>query len=852
MQLAVGVVRRSRRSEAKGPVYQIFLEDSVIQRVVSVMVAISLLCGASLEAQQNMGQSPDVRGNQASVAALQNAIASAQTTPTTPQVTATDEVSVTAQGETRDVQTVDSKALLQEAPGTSTIELMNRLPSVSVTAADPYGAYEWALHISVRGFDQNQLGFTLDDVPLGDMSYGNINGLHITRALIDENLGEARLSQGTASLDIASTSNLGGAIQYFSNDPSDKRGFQASQSFGSFNGHRSFARFDSGLLPTHTKFYLDGVFQLSDKWKSAGQRDQKYYQFNTKVEQIIGSKGLLTFYADYDNRAEVDYQDLNKVWASKLGYNWDNYGNWANALQAANAYNAQGGGGMVFAGIPTTFPYPVSTLQSGFGDLSNDPEDAGYFGGGGLRKDFLTYLNYKMAITSHLNLKTTIYGHNNKGVGTWYTPYTPTVDSTGTEVSPISMRTSEYGINRGGFIGSLSYETSRNTVEGGVWFEKESFDLARRFYATSLASPIHSLYDFPTNPFYTQWAYNFPDTLYQIHLQDQYKLRQNLTLSAGFKTTNTTTTGNITNYDSGVMREGTPISTYAQGTLSSGKPFMPQVGVNWKLNKVNELFADVAENVRSFQTGGNGFATSPWGTSQAGFNALTNNLKPESSWSEEAGYRHTDERIVAQVNYFHVNFSNRLLAIEQGPGIAGAAELLANVGGVTTNGVDGAISVHTHSGWTLYNALTLNKSAYDSNYDVTGSTGSVTTEQTAGKVAVDSPEFLYKNELTYSGIKSWDIHIASDYMGKRYFTYTDDNSVGGRFVANFGTSYHVDEVGVFDQLKLQFNVTNLANTKYWSAIGTNGFLASDPTSVALNTLQVGAPRTISGAFSMRF
>jgi iron complex outermembrane receptor protein len=818
------------------------------------MVATSLLCGASLEAQQNLGQAPSPQGNQAQIATLQTAIANAAAaSPTTPQVTATDQVSVTAQGETRDVQTVDAKALLQEAPGTSTIQLMNRLPSVSVTAADPYGAYEWALHISVRGFDQNQLGFTLDDVPLGDMSYGNLNGLHITRALIDENLGEARISQGTAGLDVASNSNLGGAIQYFSNDPSDKRGVQLSQSFGSFDGHRSFARYDSGLLPTHTKFFIDGVFQLSDKWKSAGQRDQKYYQFNTKVEQFIGSKGMLTFYADYDNRAEVDYQDLNKVWASKLGYRWDNYGNWGQALQAANAYNAIEGN-HVFAGIPTTFPYPVNTLQSSPTDLSNDPEDAGYFGGGGLRKDFLTYLKYQTAITSHLNLKTTIYGHTNKGVGTWYTPYDPTYDNTGTEISPISMRTSEYGIQRGGVVSSLSYETARNTLEGGVWFERENFTLARRYYGTTLANPVHSLYDFPTDPFYTQWAYDFGTTVYQIHLQDQYKLRNNVTLSAGFKTSETSSTGNITNYNNGVAaaNEGTTLSDYAQGTLTSGKPFMPQAGVNWKLDKENEVFADVAENTRAFQTGGNDFGTSPWGTNQAGFNALTNNLKAESSWSEEVGYRHTEKLIVAQANYFHVNFSNRLLAIQQGPAIAGAASLLSNVGGVTTNGVDGAIQVRIPSGWSLYNALTLNRSAYDSNYNQTNSSGVVQTIDIAGKVAVDSPEVLYKNELQYATPKNFEVHIASDYMSKRYFTYTNDNSVSGRFIANFGTSYHVDEVGIFDQLKLQLNVTNLANTKYWSAIGTNSFVASDPTSVDNNTLQVGAPRTISGAFSMRF
>jgi iron complex outermembrane recepter protein len=802
----------------------------VIQRVIATsVVALGLLSGAGVEAQQNTAQ--------VAQALVAQAAASPANGQNAPQVSATDQVTVTAQGETRDVQSVDSKALLEEAPGTSPIALLNRLPSVSVTAADPYGAYEWALRISVRGFNQNQLGFTLDDVPLGDMSYGNLNGLHISRAIIDEDMGEAKISQGTAGLDVASTSNLGGAIQFFSIDPSDKRGFEASQSFGSFDGHRSFARFNSGLLPTQTKFYIAGAFQLSDKWKGAGQRDQKYYQFNTKVEQLIGSKGLLTFYADYSNRAEVDYQDLNKVWAQKLGYNWDNYGNWGEAIQAANACNGNG-----------PYPYPVSTLAA-----NEDPCDAGYYGGGGLRKDFLTYLNYKMAITSHLNLKTTIYGHNNKGVGTWFTPYQATVDNSGAVVSPIAERTSEYGISRGGVVASLSYETARNTVEGGVWFEKESFDLARRYYATSLASPMHSLYDFPSNPFNTQWAYNFPDTLYQIHLQDQYKIKPNLTLSAGFKTTETNMTGNLTAFNTGANLKPTDVaSNYAQGSLTSGKPFMPQVGVNWKMNKTDELFADVAENTRAFQAGGNGFGTSPWGTSQAGFNALTNNLKAESAWSEEAGYRHTEDKVVAQVNYFHVNFSNRLLAIQQGPGIAGAASLLSNVGGVTTNGVDGAIQVRTQSGWSLYNALTLSKSAYDQDYNVTGSTGVTTTVQTGGKVAVDSPEFLYKNELKYTGSKGFDVHIASDYMGKRYFTYTDDNSVGGRFVADFGTSYHVNEVGIFDEVKLQFNVFNLANTKYWSSIGTNGFIASDPTSVSNNTLQVGAPRTFSGALSMRF
>jgi iron complex outermembrane receptor protein len=795
------------------------------KRIAAFVAAGTLFCGAS-QAQQ-----------QADPAAASTP-ATSQTNPTPEQehpakITAEESISVIAAGETRDVQSIDSKVLLEQAPGTSPIAILNRLPSVEITAADPYGAYEWAVRISVRGFNQNQLGFTLDDVPLGDMSYGNLNGLHISRAIIDEDMGHIALSQGTGSLETASTSNLGGAVQFYSSEADDKRHFGYQQSFGSFAGIRSFGRFDSGLLKTHTKFYVAGVWQRAQKWKSVGEINQGYYQFNAKLTQYIGSKGVLNVYADYSNRHEVDYQDLNKVWVQKLGYNWDNYGDWGKAIQAANACNGTG-----------TYPSPVSVLAS-----NEDPCDAGYYNAGGLRKDFISYVNYKTALTSHLTWKTTAYGHGDDGVGLWFTPYVPTLSSPTAVVSPISLRTSEYGIKRGGFLTSLSLETGRNTLEGGAWFEKEDFTLARRYYATSVASPLHSTYDFPTNPFNTQWAYDFPSTVYQLHLQDEYKVTSKVTLAAGFKSVETNQTGKLTAANTGTIvipAFSSAASSFAQGSLESGSAFLPQVGVDWKLAGHDEIFADVAKNVRAFQTGGNGFGTSPWGTTQAGFNALTGTLKPESSWSEEVGYRHTDNRLQAQANYFHVNFSNRLLAIQQGPGIAGNASLLSNVGGVTTNGVDAAGTVRFGNGWSLYNAVTFSRSTYDDNYTAGGSL-----VLTGGKLAVDAPQFLYKNALTYTR-KGLDAHIGADFMSKRYFTYTNDNSVDGRFLADFGTSYHIDEVGLFDQLKLQFNIYNLAGAKYYSTIGTNGFIANDPTSVLNNTLQVGSPRTLTGTFSVRF
>jgi len=773
-----------------------------------------------------------------------------------PKITNTETIVVTAQGEFRDEQELQTPALIEEAPGTSPIKILAQMPSVNFQAADPYGSYEWAVRISVRGFNQNQLGFTLDDIPLGDMSYGNWNGLHISRAISDENIGRIVLSQGTGSLETASTSNLGGTIQFYSGDPSDKRSYTVNQALGSFSTYRTYAKFESGLLPGNTKFYLSGAYNLSEKWRGHGDIGQNYWQLNGKLVHYVGKNGALSIFADVSDRREVDYQDVNKIWVEKLGYNWDNYGNWAQSVQAGLAYEGVG-----------SYPSPVSSLNA-----DEDQVDAAYYGGSGLRKDQIGGISYKQAINDHLTLKLTGYGHHDDGRGLWFTPYVPTFaniySAAPTFVSPVSLRTSEYQINRGGVLASLAYESGRNKVEGGVWFEGEKWNLARRYYGTTMTSPVHSLYDFPTNPMTTQWEYVFNSYVYQIHLQDQYKFNDKLSVSAGFKTVESTTDGKL----SATFLSTPPVfayatlqggigyyaGEYAQGQLTSGKPFLPQFGANYKIDGHNELFADVAYNVRAYQPGGYGYGTSPWNSTQANYNTLTASLKPETSWTEEGGFRSTTQHASAQASFFHVNFDNRLLAFSQGAGVAGNASILSNAGGVTTNGLDGSVSWRITPELTFYNGATWNKSTYDDNVlaadgtcpkQYKNSDGTCVTIK--GKINVDTPEGMYKTALDYNKSGAF-LHFGGEYMSKRYFTYSDDGSVGGRFLADAGAGYKREEIGAFKELKAQINVSNLLDRQYYGSIGTNGFVASDPQSLNNNTLQVGAPRAISGSLSVRF
>lgn len=753
-----------------------------------------------------------------------------------PKITRTDTVVVTAPGEFRDEQQLRSTTLIQEAPGTSPIKALAQLPSVNFQTADPYGSYEWAVRITVRGFNQNQLGFTLDDVPLGDMSYGNWNGLHISRAIMDENIGRVVLSQGTGSLGTASNSNLGGTVQFYSADPSDQRAFTVDQSFGSFKGSRTVVRYESGLIHNKTKFYLAAVRQDTDKWKGNGDISQNYWQFNSKLVHYFGNNGVLTAFLNASDRREVDYLDVSKAYVSVIGYKADNYGIWSDSVQAANACEGIG-----------SYPGAVNNLTP-----DQDPCDAGYYGGGGLRRDIIGAVSYKTALSDKLTWKSTVYGHGDDGIGLWFAPtaefgtsfYDGILAMTG---SPIAMRSSEYGIQRGGFLTSLSYDTGHNTLEGGMWFEKENFTLARRFYPTGATAPIQSLSNFPSNPFYTQWAYDFDIKVFQAHLQDQYKVNAKLTLSAGFKTVETYDDGKLDAFDTPVF-QGTTAANFAQGSLTSGKPFLPQFGGDYKLDKNSEIFGDAAYNVQAYEAGGNGFGNAPWGTNQAGFDALQHTLKPETSWTEEGGYRYTSSKISGQVNYFHVNFSNRLLALQQGTGIVGNPSLLTNVGGVTTNGVDVAATVPFASGFALYNGLTYSHSTYDS--DVTTYTPAATTYPIKGKMALDAPEVLYKTGLSYNK-NGFFSNIDADYMSKRYYTYVNDGSVDGRFLASLGTGYQRANIGIFQDLKLQLNISNLFDNKYYSTIDSNGTPVSDATGV-WDTLQVGPPRAFVGTLLVRF
>ena len=694
------------------------------------------------------------------------------------------EIVVFGQGETRQVQEVSNKELLILAPGTSPLKAIEKLPSVSFQSADPFGTYEWSSRVSIRGFNQNQLGYTLDGIPLGDSSYGNNNGLHIGRAIISENIGVTRVSQGSGSIGTQATNNLGGTLEFFSADPSDGFGVDANLTYGSSNTIRAFGRINFGEAGG-VRGFLSGVYHNADKWKGGGE--QRSMHVNAKAIIPVGDAEFDGFFS-YSDRAEQDYQDLSLEMINRLGYDHDNYfPDYAKAISAARG----------------VYVAPINNIDDSYYDAS------------GLRKDTLASYGLTAPLADGVTFKIKAYYHNNTGQGTWGTPYVPSPNGV-----PMSARTTEYDIQRGGVFSSLNAEVGDHEVTVGGWYEHNDFTQARRFYAyESNTTPGLDHTKFLRNPFFTQWLFDFNTDTLQYYVQDKISLGD-LTINLGWK-------GFQVNNESDPRIQG----SLAAGKIKSQDWFQPHAGVAYKLTEKAEIFGGFTQVTRAFVSS----ATSgPFATTQAGFDALrARGLKPESSDTFELGARYNDSVFNGVIGVYYVNFHNRLLGVQTGAGIVGNPAILQNVGSVRSLGFEAAGDVRLGGGVTLFASYSYTGATYREN--VITPTAVIATK---GKEVVDTPKHLLRGEVAYDHDAFFG-RVGANYMSKRYFNYLNDRSVPSRVLVDATVGYRLD-AGLRAPLELQLNATNLFGIDYVSTIGSNGFGNSGDN----QTLLAGSPRQV--------
>ncbi len=706
---------------------------------------------------------------------------------------ASGEITVFGRGEVRQVTEISAIDIRQTTAGSSPFIAIRKLPGVNFQSADPFGVYEWSTRITLRGFNQNQLGFTLDGVPLGDMSYGNTNGLHISRAIIADNIGATRVSQGAGALGTASTSNLGGTIEFLSRMPEAELGMAGNITYGDSDTLRAFGTLDTGDLGG-LRAYISAAHITADKWKGFGV--QRATQVNAKAVADFSPSTRFTAFVNFSDRKENDYHDFSLEMLNRLGYFWDNISNdWPLAVRVAFVGANRGDTGVRVAAntFGTAYPAPFT-----------NPDDA-YYDAAGLRRDWLASGRLDHAFSDQIKGGLQVYYHTNKGQGSWITPYRASPGGI-----PISFRTTEYEISRIGVLGDIVAQLGSNELRLNVWYENNDFEQARRFYdmGNSQTVPRTNALTYQSNPFFTQWNNAYNTRTFQFAIQDRWDVTDALSFTAGFK-------------GQSVQLEATPINPnpgpLALGKIKSEDFFLPQVGVLYKLGRGSELFASFTQNQRAFTAAA---TTGPFATSAAGFAALRGQLRPEKTNTYELGLRFGEGEISGVIAGYLVNFSNRLLAIPQGPGIVGNAPLLSNVGNVRSIGVELGVQWQPVRAFTLTASYAFNDNTYRN--DVVNQAGTVV-QAIKGRTVVDSPENIANLEAAYDDGMFY-ARANGNYTSRRFFTFSNDQSVDGRVLvdAKIGVRLQSDDRWL-NGLAIEGTVSNLFDERYVATIGSNGF-----------------------------
>ncbi|MFM7404202.1 MAG: TonB-dependent receptor, partial [Erythrobacter sp.] len=557
------------------------------------------------------------------------------------------------------------------------------------------------------------------------------------------------------------------------------------------------------------KAYISAAHIDAEKWKGVGT--QRATQVNAKLVADFSPSTTFTAFVNFSDRKEIDYQDLSLEMINRLGFDWDNVSdNWPLAVQLAFIGANRGETGVVVAPntFGATYPAPIRTV------------DDAYYDAAGLRRDWVASGRIDQQIGDDVKAGLQVYFHTNKGQGSWFTPYRASPGGV-----PISFRTTEYDMERIGVLGDVSAELGAHQIQINLWYENNDFEQARRFYTvgTSLTEPSTTALTYQRDPFCTQWNNAYNTRTFQYAVQDKWAVTDAFSVTAGFK-------------GQSVKLEATPINPasgpLALGEIESEDFFLPQVGVLYTFGGGNEIFASFTQNQRAFTAAA---TTGPFATSAAGFAALRDRINPEKTDTYEVGFRFGEGELTGVIAGYLVNFSNRLLAVPQGPGIVGNAPLLSNVGDVRSLGVELGVQWQSVPDFTVTGSYAYNDNTYQDN--VVNQAGTVV-QAIRDRTVVDSPESIANLELVYDDGQFYARGNAN-YTSERFFTFSNDQSVDGRVLVDALIGFRVQSDNRFlNGLALEGTVNNLFDEDYVGTIGSNGFgFAGDN-----QTLLAGAPQ----------
>ena len=742
--------------------------------------------------------------------------------------------------------TITRAAIEKVAPSTNPFQLLKLAPGVNTYSHDATGLFGGQL--KVRGFNSDQLGFTINGAPVNDSGNFAVFPQEYTDS---ENLCEVFVTQGSADTESPHVGASGGNVGMVTCEPSDTARARLAQTFGGNNFSRSFVRIDSGKIGP-VKGFLSFSKSQADKWKGSGKADRTHVDagFAWDVTPDTSFSASLLY-----NRA------LNNNFLSMTKAEYDAYGPNFDFTNKIPQHLTPGAGAQIES----------TTNNFGTSPLGAVPRTTTAYYGYALNpfENYLLTTRLATKVNSALTLSAEPYYWS--GYGTGGVQQTTVAETAGTnrigggivDLNRDGDRLDTIGVYRGsvtstsrpGVTFKANWNFGNQKILAGYWFEQATH---KQTAPATLVGNDGSIGDIwlkdqsqlirrADGSIYQNRDWKTISTASSLFVQDTISLmngRLDVTPALRLPTIKRDFTNNASDgFGSG--------ATYnVQRTYSD---VLPGFGTRFKLDDRIQFFGNITKNMRApsnfVLSGAVSGGTIVNGVLTGSTVNINDAVQKETSISYEGGVRYFGDMFNLSATAYNTNFKNRI-ATSYDPVTATTRDL--NVGGVRLQGIEAEIGTKPMGGFSYYASLTLSNSKILDDYR----NSALTTLATSGKKMPDSPTALLGASAQYSH-GPYMVGVSGKYTASSFSTLVNDEQVPGYTTVDLNAAYRFESTTFFKKPSIRFNMSNIFNKRYLLLNAGSGSslqttIDSTKTGFGQPTYYVGAPRFASITLSSDF
>lgn len=733
--------------------------------------------------------------------------------------------------------TVTQAQLEKSRSSSNPFQALNLAPGVNAYSYDATGLFGGSLR--VRGFNSDQMGFTINGAPVNDS--GNF-AVYPQEYTDSENLCEIFLTQGATDTEAPHVGASGGNVGLATCSPQDQFRVRAAQSLGQLNYTRSFLRVDTGRIGDFKAFASYSKSQV-DKWKGDGQADRDH--FDAAAEYKLGASKLAASLL-YNRAINNNFRTLTLDQVNRLGYNAD------------------------FSSAVPQHLAPVNGVAQNETTLASTSTDGGAYYGYALNpfRNWLltTQANIQLTDKTRLDIEPYYwYGYGTGGVQQTTLSESSLATRLGRGIADINKdgdtldtvmvyRGSVTETNRPGVTMKVSHTEENHRILGGVWLERARHRQTQPATYVGNDGRIGDLW--------------LKDNLVTLNNGATYQGRDWLTVSTGkslFVRDAIDLADGKLQLTPGlswrsIQRDFTNYASYGTGggadyeVSRSYSKLLPSLSASWQFDPNTQAFASLSKNMRApsnFELSG-AVTSVTYANGNVASSAVSVNdrVRTETSVNLDVGARFKNESLKGSATAFLVKFKDRIAA-GYDPAAAGRFDM--NVGDSTMKGVEFELGTVPVRGFSAYSSLTYTRSTISQDLLFNNGT-TVYTAATAGQQFPDTPRWMAGLAAQYAAGPMM-VNLQGKYTGSRAVTLTNDQTIPSYFTLDLNAAYEFEGFWVFKKPTLRLNVSNLLDKKYYlanSGSGSSFTVNATGTGASQPSLYMGAPRFTSLTFQVDY